>query len=214
MPMQLSYEKEITGFYISGHPLDDYNQTMDRFCNIKIDELRNNMSKYKDHQVKFAGMITESAQKTSKRGDPFGTFMIEDFSGNLSLTLFSENYLKRKHMLDQGNNIFITGRVEERRHQPGIFQINITDIYLLSETMERLSKSIIIELKASDITESLSDDIIALCQTHTGSTPLKVRLYDSESKLDVTLKSGNAKVDPRMFYKAISENEKLKCKIS
>ena len=78
----------------------------------------------------------------------FGTFIVEDFSGNLSLTLFSENYLKRKHMLDSGNNIFITGRVEERRHQPGIFQINITDIYLLSETMERLSKSIILELKA------------------------------------------------------------------
>ncbi len=214
MPMQLSYEKEITGFYISGHPLDDYTQTMDRFCNIKIDDLRNNMSKYKDHQVKFAGMITESVQKTSKRGDPFGTFIVEDFSGNLSLTLFSENYLKRKHMLDSGNNIFITGRVEERRHQPGIFQINITDIYLLSETMERLSKSIILELKASDITESLSDDIIALCNTHSGSTPLKVRLYDSESKLDVTLKSGNAKVDSRMFYKAISENQKLKCKIS
>jgi len=119
LPVQLQFEKEVTGFYISGHPLDDYLQTMDRFSKVKIDELRNNIDKYKDQQITFAGMITESSQKISKNGDPFGTFTIEDFSGNINLVLFSEMYLKKKHMLEPGNNIFITARIEERRYQQG-----------------------------------------------------------------------------------------------
>jgi len=206
LPVQLKHEKEVTGFYISGHPLDDYKLTIDKYCNVAIDELRNNLDIFFGKQVKFAGMITDSQQKISKRGDPYGSFVIEDYSGYMSQTLFKENFLKKKHLLETGGNVFITGKVEERYNQPKNYQLNITDIMLLSETMEKFANAIVIEMYANDITETMSNEVIELSRLHPGPTPLKIKLVDSESNLNVTLKSGTAKVDPRMFIKAISRN--------
>ncbi|PIY34029.1 MAG: hypothetical protein COZ08_04165, partial [Bacteroidetes bacterium CG_4_10_14_3_um_filter_42_6] len=86
VPQQLFFEKEVTGFYISGHPLDPFAMTIKRFCNITIDDLRNNMVNLKGQQVTFAGLITSVTQRTSKKGSLYGQFTIEDFSGDLSLT--------------------------------------------------------------------------------------------------------------------------------
>ena len=213
LPVQLQFEKEVTGFYISGHPLDDFSQTMERYCKASIDEVRNNLVKFKDQQITFAGMITESLQKMSKNGDPFGTFTIEDFSGNINLVLFSESYLKKKHMLDVGNNIFITARIEERHYQPGSLQIKILDIYLLSETMEKLAKGITLDIIASDISDNISEEIIGLTKTYVGTTPLRLRLTDTEINMSINLKSGSAKVDARLFIKAISAAGKFRFSI-
>ncbi len=214
LPVKLKHEKDVTGFYISGHPLDDYVQTMERYCNITVDELRNNMEKYKDQHVKFAGMVTNLTQKISKKGSPYGIFTIEDFSGNISMTIFSEDYLKRKHMLEEGNNIFVMGRVEERRHQPGVMQINILDVFLLSEAMEKLSNSITIDLVASDLSDDMSNKLIELCRGNQGSTPVKIRLKDPDSGMMVTLKAGNIKVEPRMLVKELEKNPAFNYMIS
>lgn len=206
LPVRLNYEKEVTGFYISGHPLDDYAQTMDKYCNISVDDLRNNMDKYKNQKVKFAGMVTGLVQKTSKNGSPFGIVTIEDFSGNMTLTLFSEDYLKKKHMLETGNNIFVIGRVEERRHQPGIMQVNISEVILLSEAMEKLAKFITIQLTPAQLSDESTNKLIDICTGNPGKTPVKVLLIDPETDIKVTLKSGNIKVEPRMFVKALDKN--------
>ncbi len=206
LPAQLKYEKEVTGFYISGHPLDDFSQTMERYCKASIDDLRNNLARFKGQQITFAGMITDSSQKISKSGDPFGTFTVEDFTGNISLVLFSEMYLKKKHMLETGNNIFITARIEERHYQPGSLQIKIIDIYLLSETMSKLAKAVTLDIEAKEVTSDISDLILELVGTYSGSTPLRLRLLDKDNKTSLVLKSGSAKVDARLFVKAISAN--------
>jgi len=205
LPVQLQFEKEVTGFYISGHPLDDFIPTMERFCKLSIDEVRNNLDKYKDQQVTFAGMITDSSQKMSKNGDPFGTFTIEDFSGNINLILFSEMYLKKKHMLEAGNNIFITARIEERRFQPGSLQIKIIDIYLLSETMEKLAKAVTIDMPAVNINDGFTEKMMQLTKAHPGGTPLQIRLHDNDSNVNLLLKSSNTKIEPRLFIKALAE---------
>jgi len=209
LPVQLQFEKEVTGFYISGHPLDDYLQTMDRFSKVKIDELRNNIDKYKDQQITFAGMITESSQKISKNGDPFGTFTIEDFSGNINLVLFSEMYLKKKHMLEPGNNIFITARIEERRYQQGSLQIKILDIFLLSETMAKLAKAILLNISVTEINDKISSEILELTNANPGDTPLQVRLTDPDNNVNILLKSVSTKVNPRLFVKELLERSKI-----
>ena len=213
MSVQLKYEKEVTGFYISGHPLDDFATTMKRYCKVTVDEVRNNMDKYKDQQLTFAGMITDSSQKITKNGDPFGTFTVEDFSGNMNMVLFSETYLKKKHMLEIGNNIFITIRIEERRYQPGTLQIKVVDISLLSEVMGKLSKGIAVHILAPNINDNIISKIIEISKTHHGETPLQMSITDPDNKVNIRLSSSNTKVEPRLFIKAISGVEDLEYSI-
>ncbi|MCB0806928.1 MAG: DNA polymerase III subunit alpha, partial [Bacteroidales bacterium] len=93
---QLRNEKEITGFYMTGHPLEDFKNEIDNFCNVTITDIKNNKEQYKNKNVTFAGIVTAVNHRTSKTGNPFATFTMEDFTDFDNYILFSEDYLKLK----------------------------------------------------------------------------------------------------------------------
>jgi DNA polymerase-3 subunit alpha len=90
-PMEiLEMEKESLGFYVSGHPLDKYRETLDEInytLSSEIDDLADGS------QAMFIGKIEEIQKKTSKKGNKFGIANIMDLHGNIELMLF-ENRLK------------------------------------------------------------------------------------------------------------------------
>ena len=90
-PMQiLDFEKESLGFYVSGHPLDKYRETLDGInytLSSEIDDLADGS------QALFIGRIEEITEKISKKGNKFGIANVMDLHGNIELMLF-ENRLK------------------------------------------------------------------------------------------------------------------------
>ena len=90
-PMQiLDFEKESLGFYVSGHPLDRYRETLEDISytlSSEIDELADGS------QALFIGRIEEITEKISKKGNKFGIANVMDLHGNIELMLF-ENRLK------------------------------------------------------------------------------------------------------------------------
>ena len=90
-PMEiLEMEKESLGFYVSGHPLDKYRETLDEInytLSSEIDDLADGS------QAMFIGKIENITEKISKKGNKFGIANIMDLHGNIELMLF-ENRLK------------------------------------------------------------------------------------------------------------------------
>ena len=213
MVQQLRNEKEVTGFYISGHPLDDFKFTIDRYCNIEIANLKSKLKELKDQNVMFAGMVTESSQKISKKGTQFGIFVVEDFTGDIDLMLFSEDYLKKKHLLEEGNNVFIIGKVEERYKQPGNYSIRVNDVFLLSEAMNKLSQKITLKLKATDITADFSTKLQAIVNSNAGKCKLELKIEDESGKI-LTMHASNSEVEPRLFIHEIVKYEDIGFSIS
>ncbi len=203
----LKLEKEVTGFYISGHPLDEYKATIEEYCKHEINDLNNDLASFNESTVWFAGLITESLQKTSKKGDPYGSFTVEDFSGSIRLMLFKEDYLKRKHLLDEGSKILIKAKVEERYNQKDNFEVRISEMYLLSEAMNKLAKSITLRMSADDLDEALVSGLIDMVREHSGVCPIKFHIDDPDDGLPLLMKSSTFKVEPRSF---LIETQKLK----
>jgi len=203
---KLMLEKQVTGFYISGHPLDDFKLTMDRFCTITINELKSDLKKLNEEKVLFAGMITDVQQKTSKKGAPFGIFTIEDFSGNMNLMMFNEDYLRRKHMLEVGNKVFVVAKIEERFHQKGNFDVRIEEMYLLGEAMSKLAKSITLCFSADIVDADLVTTLATLAKNNIGDCYIQVNIDDPENGKILKLKTSSTKVEPRAF---VHEIEKL-----
>ncbi len=206
VPQQLFFEKEVTGFYISGHPLDPYAITMKRYCNTTLDYLKNNMMSLVGQQVTFAGMLTAVTERTTKKGSKFGQFVLEDFSGDHSFTLFSEEYLKRKYILEEGSNLFVTAKVEERRFQPGSLEIRISDIGLLNEAMSKLVTSVTVNLQVEELTDAWLEQLDSYIQQSPGTCPLKINIVEREESIHMVLKSGNTKVDPEAFVNALADD--------
>jgi DNA polymerase-3 subunit alpha len=94
---QLKKEKEVVGFYLSGHPLDDFKLEIDNFCNIDIEKLNSTPpSELNGREIRIAGILSSVNHRTTKKGDPMASFNLEDYTGSLNLALYSEDYLKYK----------------------------------------------------------------------------------------------------------------------
>ncbi len=202
---KLRFEREVTGFYISGHPLDDFSITIERYCNIEAARLKNDLAPLKNQNLMFAGMVAETTQKMSKKGSPYGRFVVEDYTGSISLMMFSEEYLKRKHFLEIGNSVFIQAKVEERRHQPGNYSIQIVDMFLLAEAMSKLAKAITISVKMDAVDDTFVSRLSQLAKEHAGDCDIRMRLLDPENGKHLVLKSTSSKVEPQSFLKAIEK---------
>ena len=202
-PQQLKFEKEVTGFYISGHPLDDYKITMDRYCNVEINTLKSNLKNYKDKSVAFAGMISKSQQRITKKGSPFGIFTVEDFSGHTDLMLFSEDYLKHKHFLEIGRNVFIQATVEER-FRGGDLSIKIKEIFLLNEAMNKLTNSVSLSIELPTINDEMIDRLSNCVRENPGTCLLKVKLIAPNPKYNLEMKSLDFKVEPGSFVSSLN----------
>ena len=75
---QLKKEKDVIGIYISGHPLDDYMDSVKFFSNIKLNDLKN-LNPLVDKELRIAGIIGEVDHKISKNGKGWATFILEDY---------------------------------------------------------------------------------------------------------------------------------------
>ncbi len=207
----LKHEKEVTGFYISGHPLDDYEVTMKRYCSVQIDTLKSNLKEYKGKTVTFAGMVADAAERQTKTGNAFGMFNLEDYSGSVRLVLFSENYLKFKHLLFNGNTLFVTAKVEPRirNQEDSDLVIQVTDVMLLSEVLEKRAQSIVLKFEVEDFSNGLTETLKNLVNENFGKTPVEILLRDKEQKRVFRLKSPTTRVDPATFTQAIEKHHML-----
>jgi len=90
---RLAHEKELLGFYVTGHPLDKFRGVIDsdRYHRIGLlDEIEINNPR---DRFPFAGMVRSLEAKTTKTGKPFGVLIIEDFTGSAEVMLWGETFV-------------------------------------------------------------------------------------------------------------------------
>ncbi|MEI6747657.1 MAG: DNA polymerase III subunit alpha [Bacteroidales bacterium] len=186
---QLKKEMEVTGFYMSGHPLDDYRDAIDYFCNVSPGDIKDDLTPYKGKDLGLAGIINMAQQKTTKNGKPMGSFVLEDFSGSYRFTLFSEDYLKMKHFLIDGTSVHIKARVANRFNQPDQFELKIVQMTLLADVMEKFPKQVTLFLPSDEIDELMVDSVAHIVASHKGSCPFKIIVTDKDQQISLELQS-------------------------
>jgi DNA polymerase-3 subunit alpha len=189
---KLKIEKDVVGFYISGHPLDQYQVEFDNFCTCSAEDIEY----YKNSVFHVGGIVVKVNERLTKRGQPFGLFTIEDFNGTLDMALFGEDYLKNKHHLVMGNFLYLTGRVEERYNQPGVWEFRPKAFNLLSEVRNELAKEIELKVDVRILTSIMVDELERIAKEHHGKRVLKIVIYDEEEQMKVDTVAKKYLVDP------------------
>lgn len=210
---QLKFEKDITGFYISGHPLDDYKLEIENFCTVSIGEVQADLKSFKGKEFSFAGIISEANHKIGKNGKPYGSFTVEDYFDSIQLTLFSEDYLKQRYFLVPGTYVYIKARVEARFDSPDQLNVRISSISLLSEVFDRFAKLVTVNLSLADINPDLIAKIRELAKNHKGKCNLRFQIMEDEEKMFVELPARKLHVEVKEFVVALEKLEFIKYKI-
>ena len=135
---RLTWEKEATGFYITGHPLDDYSDTLSAL--LSIGEIPNTVRK--DRQlVRIGGILTSTKRFTTKKGDTMLFAELEDFSGKIEVTVFPRVFYAHVSALEPDAIIVVEGRVDTTGEEPKLLAEEVwrmneyrSSFYLIPQT--------------------------------------------------------------------------------
>jgi len=201
---KLKIEKEVVGFYISGHPLDQFEIELDSFCKPISD-----INKFPNQDIAIGGIVNGIRNGQTKNGKPYGVVHVEDYNGSVELFMMGEKYMNFAQYLRPGEFLFIQGAVEinwrkqkEMRENPAAnvspedWELQPMAISLLSELREKRGKGIRLTLDAKMVDQEMIEKLINLTSAHEGKTDLRVQLFDRQENLSVELFSRSIKIDP------------------
>lgn len=108
----LAYEKELLGYYVSGHPLDRF---AGHFDSGKFSTIAQALQAEESGTFKLAGLLSTVEKKfTKKEGKPFGVLLLEDFTGSLEITAWEDSFTKNAELLVPGSAISVNARITRR----------------------------------------------------------------------------------------------------
>jgi DNA polymerase-3 subunit alpha len=193
---QLHHEKDVIGFYLSGHPLDDHALEIKYLCNTQLpqlDDLRSLMGR----ELTMAGIVTKAEHRIAKSGKPFGSFSMEDHQGKHDFMLFSEDYMKYKLYLQSGALLLVKGRVMERTwgRDEGQLEFKISHIDLLGDAREKYLTKLVLRLEAAKVNDGLSRQLVELMTGNKGKCQVVLSLVDPAENLLVEANCKAAKVN-------------------
>ncbi len=191
---KLNREKEVVGIFISGHPLDEFKVEIDSFCKGTVTAL-NDVKSYLNQNLTIAAVVSASEHRFTKKGDPFSTLTLEDYTDSSRLFLFSENHLRFKHFAEPGTFVLVTGRVEIPRYrQEPEFVLN--SIELLQELRDKKAKAVNIRISNSDLSFLLIESLNEIINENLGNVNLKFIVFDSVEGIEIEMPSRSIKVKP------------------
>ena len=109
---KLGYEKDLLGFYVTGHPLDPYREIIEGGKYLAVSDLTDQEDKA---AVKIAGSISAFDKKhTRKDGKPFAILTVEDFTGSVEVMVWNEVFTKAAKEIEKGKIVTIAGKMDKR----------------------------------------------------------------------------------------------------
>lgn len=121
--MILSFEKEVLGVYISGHPLEEYEELLRQNVTRTTADFApagdNGMPRVRDQEkAVIGGMIIARAVKTTRTNNLMAFITVEDMYGTVEVIVFPKDYEKNRLLLEEDRKVFIQGRVTVEEDRP------------------------------------------------------------------------------------------------
>jgi DNA polymerase-3 subunit alpha len=161
----LRYEKELLGYFVSGHPLDAY---AGHFDSGKYNTIAQAKEATENGTFKLAGLVSSLEKRFSKKdGKPFGVVILEDFTGTLEITAWDENFAKNAELLAAGSAVSINARIMRKDEA-----IRATAGAVAALKPKSSVKPVRLRLARERLDESALETILAAVKKNPGNRPL------------------------------------------
>jgi DNA polymerase-3 subunit alpha len=173
---RLQNEKEVLGFFVSGHPLEKYRDKLLDFNALPVDVIcQMKQSSGKGEYIYTGGMLSGARVAKSKKGDMYAQATLEDMTGSMPLFVFSKEYAKLAERIKLSVPVLIRGQVMvEEGSQP---KISAQEIIPLDEAQPKLPNSLKIKIPVETATPETIDELHLLFSGSKGDAKV---LFDVE----------------------------------
>jgi DNA polymerase-3 subunit alpha len=181
----LNAEKAALGFYITGHPLERYLETLQNLKAVPSSELPNVTS---GSRVTCGGIISDVQLRTTKKGDKFALLRLEDEAGGTKCVLWPEVYRKHSALLQSDLPAVIVGRLELSEDNPPTI---IVDQVQSMDASARQNEFMVLRPAQEEDVSMLYDSILSVLSTNPGDTEVTIETKTGNG-LVVRIQANNA----------------------
>ncbi|MBI4057436.1 MAG: DNA polymerase III subunit alpha [Elusimicrobia bacterium] len=171
----LKFEREVLGFYLSGHPLQRWQVALRSVTTHTCSTLSRQVA----GTVRVAGLLTSVRRLvTREKGEPWARSSLEDLTGTVNVLVFPKSYaagLGKK--LQAGHIIAVSGRLNERGREEGEAELIAEDILPIEEALARWARSLTLSISSGSLQEARLKNLKELLSKHPGSCPVFLEVH-------------------------------------
>ncbi|WP_343704638.1 DNA polymerase III subunit alpha [Chitinophaga sp.] len=204
LSIKLNNEREITGIYISGHPLDDYKFELKYYNMSTIAEVLeyqtqistpSDNNKGKERSFRMAVYVTGAVERISRNNKQFGIMTLEDYTGKFEFALWSEDYLRFTTHFKQGICLYVNGAFKPRRFNENEYEFKVQSMQLLQEVKRTHTRKLCLITQPQFITGQVIDFLVDNSAKYPGKCEILMQLIDQQEELQVKLHTFNRHIE-------------------
>jgi DNA polymerase-3 subunit alpha len=163
--------------------------------------------------LSFAGIINSAEIRTSKTGNQYANFELEDFTDSYRLSLFSDDFMRFKYLLVEGTYVLIFARIEanKKNNRP---EVRVKNMVLLAEAMEKFCKSISVTVELGKLDSEFIKELAKIVRSNPGECEMNIRVKDAGDGLVLGLHPRKFRINPSGFVHAVSGLEPVEIKLN
>ncbi len=163
----LAQEKELLGFYVTGHPLTPYASILEKYALHATNQLAGLANRA---MTRIGGIVVDAQKGISKKsGKPYAMVTLEDLEGTVQILCINENYDKFNSMLVPKKALLVTGEVNLGEDKPKIFPV---DMMALEEAPGAFTKQVHLRLQVARLKAADLEEVRQLVTAFPGKCPL------------------------------------------
>ena len=172
----LAYEKDLLGFYISGHPLEEFEWELQTYAQHRMEDLGDLES---GTPIRLGGLITEWRRFFTKNETEMATFRLEGLTGSLPAVMYQDVTQTYGRTLADNITVMVAGECRER---DGDKQIVINEVSPLANAAAAYAEKASIHIPEKQVTAERVQALRDLCRQHTGHIPLVLCVLFDDGK--------------------------------
>lgn len=198
--LKLSYERDLIGFYVTGHPLMNFESTIKEFTNSSVTKLGLVSA---STLVKIPGLVKSIKEINTKKGDRMAFVTFEDLEGVVEVTVFSDLYALTRDILNCGEPLIISGLREGESDSPKILA---QEIHLLKDAPRHFSRSVVVRISTLGTDSAQIRSLKTILTRYRGKVPVKLSVT-IPNRSETIISLGSMGCDPSEAFLAEIRNQ-------
>ena len=179
---RLGGERDTLGLYVTGHPIDEYEEEIRKFASCRIAELRADNQK----SQRIAGLVVAMRTMRTKRGDSMAILQLDDRTARIEVTVFAEAYNEHRELLVKDRILIVEGTVSHDEYNGGL-SMRSTDLRSLLQARESYASELTIQLREDMVDAALAQKLQQLFQHSNGQCPVIVNYSQTDNRASIRL---------------------------
>jgi DNA polymerase-3 subunit alpha len=180
---RLGGEKDTLGLYVTGHPIDEYEQEVRKFAPTRIADLRAD----KQGTQMLAGLVVASRTMKTKRGDTMAILQLDDRSARIEVTVYADTFNEKRDSLAKDQIVIVEGSVAHDDYSGGL-SVRAKEVRSLLEARQSFAAELTIEVWQDMLDDKLAERLAqTLAGAGGGSCPVSLLYRQPRNRARVRL---------------------------